>query len=541
MFRTASPQPASTRRTPAPAIRVEALEDRWCPAVLTVDDDRVQRPNAGFTTIAAALAAAAPGDEIQVFTGTYREQLTIGKANVRLTAKPANANDVVIAAPADVLPTTVGAVNIGGALLDITATRVTVSGFRIDATTADGDLFAAVRVRNGGSATISRNDVVGPTASSDPQSGIGVLVGTSRLTGTAGQGTARVDRNTVREYRGAGVVVDGAGGTATVTANAITGRGAANAGVAQYGVQVSRGATARVERNTISGNDIDGAVAGGSNPATASAGILFFQAGAGRNVAARNTVFGNDEGIRVDETVGHCGDAVDVVNNDVYGNNGYAGINIRLSSGVEVENNDVHNNTSWNGIALDESNAVVVKNNDIQDNPNADGIYVFLGHNNRIVCNDAERNGYNGILLEDSFNNWLWNNTTRQNAINGIKILGGSGNDVWLGDSVSNVEDGILLESTSGNTVVGNYLGSNGQYGLRLVDADNTLVAFNLITGNSAGSIFIDANSTGTVEICNRTDTAPVREGTTGALGTSAAYTTTSSTADAATADLDLE
>jgi hypothetical protein len=60
--------------------------------------------------------------------------------------------------------------------------------------------------------------------------------------------------------------------------------------------------------------------------------------------------------------------------------------------------------------------------------------------------------------------------------------------------------------------VVGNTLGSNGGYGLRLDNADNTFIAANIVTGNSAGSIYIDADSTGVVTIANRTDTPITHE-----------------------------
>ena len=40
-------------------------------AQLTVDDNGVQCPTAGFTTIQAAVTAAAPGDTISICPGTY--------------------------------------------------------------------------------------------------------------------------------------------------------------------------------------------------------------------------------------------------------------------------------------------------------------------------------------------------------------------------------------------------------------------------------------------------------------------------------------
>ena len=49
-------------------------------ASLQVDDDGVQCPGAGFTTIQAAVTAAAAGDTIKVCPGSYAEQVTIDKA-----------------------------------------------------------------------------------------------------------------------------------------------------------------------------------------------------------------------------------------------------------------------------------------------------------------------------------------------------------------------------------------------------------------------------------------------------------------------------
>src|ERR1700676_3465112 len=48
-------------------------------ATLVVDDDRVQCPNAGFTSIQAAVNAATAGDRINVCPGSYREQVRVNK------------------------------------------------------------------------------------------------------------------------------------------------------------------------------------------------------------------------------------------------------------------------------------------------------------------------------------------------------------------------------------------------------------------------------------------------------------------------------
>jgi hypothetical protein len=48
-------------------------------ANLLVDDDKVQCPTAGYTTIQAAVNAARPGDLIRVSPGIYAEQVVINK------------------------------------------------------------------------------------------------------------------------------------------------------------------------------------------------------------------------------------------------------------------------------------------------------------------------------------------------------------------------------------------------------------------------------------------------------------------------------
>src|SRR6266699_2723212 len=51
---------------------------------LIVDDDHVQCPTAGYTTIQAAINAATPNDVILVCAGTYPELLT-GTLNINKT------------------------------------------------------------------------------------------------------------------------------------------------------------------------------------------------------------------------------------------------------------------------------------------------------------------------------------------------------------------------------------------------------------------------------------------------------------------------
>src|SRR5438067_4608627 len=54
------------------------------PRTLVVDDDKQQCPNADFTSINAAITAAAPDDKIRVCPGLYNETVVVDKAGLSL-------------------------------------------------------------------------------------------------------------------------------------------------------------------------------------------------------------------------------------------------------------------------------------------------------------------------------------------------------------------------------------------------------------------------------------------------------------------------
>src|SRR5439155_4171151 len=71
--------------------QADALESRLLPSVFMVDDDRVQCPNAQFTSINAAIAAARPGDTIEVCPGQYNESVQVNKT-LKIVAHPGEAD-----------------------------------------------------------------------------------------------------------------------------------------------------------------------------------------------------------------------------------------------------------------------------------------------------------------------------------------------------------------------------------------------------------------------------------------------------------------
>jgi parallel beta-helix repeat protein len=396
---------SASSRTPTRQLRLEALEERWCPSTLTVG------PGQTYTTINAALTAAHPGDTINVNPSTYTEQLTITKANLTLKGITVSGAHPTIRSPGSVTPVSVGGFNIGAALVDITAGGDTVTNFTINgATNTDGNLYSGVRVRSGGSATISSNTITGLITTSSQLFGIGIQIGTNRGGGSGA--TATVTSNTIQNYFGAGILVDGSQASATIKSNTITGRGSGNNGETEYGVQVSRGAFGDVESNTISGN---------SN-ANNSGGIYFFQDGGVNSLAKFNNVSNNDVGIWLDTSSASNNGKIQVVSNTVTGNTGFAGILDQFSNGVVIQSNTVSNNNTFNGIALANASNVQVTSNTVTNNA-SDGIYDFQGTSNQITNNTSNNNNGNGIFLDHTTGDTISQNTLRNNLGAGLYLL----------------------------------------------------------------------------------------------------------------------
>jgi len=366
--------------------RLEILEIRATPAVLTVDDDLVQNPSAGFTSIQAAVNAAGPNDRINVYPGTYNEQVTIpSKLNGLTIAANSGTADRTIISPFNFnADSTQAIVHVAG------ASNVEIKGFLItgrDVTgTGAGDgANYGVLVDQGGSAKIQDNHItqIRDQMLTGIQEGIGIQYGFTDSMGnvlSSGSGLAR--HNTIEDYQKGGIVVIGDASNADLHDNSITGVGPTSV-IAQNGIQVSDGATADVRNNTVSGNSF--------TPATVlSAGILLFETSA-KVLVRNNSVSANDEGIYL----------------------------------FSANNSTIQNNTSANnkfdGIGIINSNDNTIKNNTFNNNT-LDGIYVDNSTGNKIQNNTNNFNGLYGIeLVANTSNNSGSGNKTNGNGAGGIR------------------------------------------------------------------------------------------------------------------------
>ena len=237
-----------------------------------VDDDRAQCKKAGFTSIQAAVdaAAARPGkDTIVVCPGLYQEQVRIegpAQDGLRLEAKKHTkldrdatadpAREAIIKFPAIALPTTPRAL-----VLVRDAESVQVSGFRI----TGPYVFPPAPSRSTGP-SVSASTGTAPSSSittGSPRSAMPTRLSAAARTASpcrsAGRSRVRsagraIDHNLIDLYEKNGPTIDGPGSFAWIHHNAIFGEGPTPV-VAQNGLQVGRGAGAKVEYNLVADNN----------------------------------------------------------------------------------------------------------------------------------------------------------------------------------------------------------------------------------------------------------------------------------------------
>jgi parallel beta-helix repeat protein len=363
-----------TRHTTAPRptarLRVEALEDRWVPATLIVDD--TPHPGA-FTSIQAAVNAAHTGDTIRVFPGTYTEQVTVPSTKDDITLTAVQPGTAVVKAPAT-LTGTDGLIQIDG------ADDVTVRGFKI---TGPGSLFAGVWVYHNGSAVIENNTIT--SIRQDPisgvQGGIGVVLGRG---GTPGD--AVIQGNRITDYQKEGITVAYQGSDAVILGNTITGAGPTGVN-AQNGIDVNTGADAYIAGNTVSGNvfTVD----------NSAVGILAFDAG--HVTVLGNRVTGNSEGINVQFT-----DGVAILLNDVRGSV-VNGIDLNALKNAIVAGNLVRDSGQDGIILRDTTNSLVSAN--IVLGSGADGIAVTGASQKNVIRFNVVANSGGNDLSDDTTGN----------------------------------------------------------------------------------------------------------------------------------------
>src|SRR5436190_4264019 len=287
---------------------------------------------AQYPTIQSAVTASAPGTEIVGCAGTYVKQVSIPATKNNLTLRSEKPLAAIIQAPA-LMTGNKAIVNVVG------AQNVSIRGFTI---TGPGggicdSIRYGVRVDSGGSATIRENHIahIRDNPFSGCQNGVGILVGRASESTT---GRAIIEKNLIDDYQKGGIVVSNTGSDAEVRENEVTGVGP-TAAIAQNGIQISGGATATVEHNTVTDNVY--------TPQTVvSTGILLFSPG--------DVTIDDNEASSNDVSI-YAEDADDaVISHNKLSDNVWDGIDLVDTTGAIVEHNASLNN-GYDGIYVDSS------------------------------------------------------------------------------------------------------------------------------------------------------------------------------------------
>jgi parallel beta-helix repeat protein len=309
-----------------------------------------------LATVQAGVNKVSSGGTVNVAAGTYTEQLVVNKP---VSIIGAGAATTTIEGPTNLADSSCVAggtraeVSIcGSANSSVTMSNLTVSGGATgeDADASCGPQITGIYVSDGETLNIDHSTVTNVFNAAGSsfwgcQQGIGIRAGSNAL-GIVGHLVA--DHATVLRYQKGGIVIDGPGSTGTITNSTVSGDQLAglSAAIAMNGIQISRGASASVSGNTVSGNECD--LAGcGSDPVTQdqAAGIVLYDQIAGQSPVptisiANNSVTGNDLGVYSGQLTG-----TPVISGNTVNANRYVGIELDEGT-ADLTGNTITNNPS---------------------------------------------------------------------------------------------------------------------------------------------------------------------------------------------------
>ena len=299
-----------------------------------------------YSTIQAAVNAAAAGASVYVCPGIYPEQVTVSK-NLSLSGVPSgNANAAVIVppsgglvqnatdpSPASANPPIAAQLSVQGPNITVNLSNLTVDGGNNQLSSCSAPTLVGVYYLHA-SGTLQglnlRNQLLG-SADMACNSGLG-----SYLEGTSANAIT-FKNSTVSNYQKNGITANGDGsGTGPVinfTGNTVVGQGPA-AGIAQNGIQIGYGASGKITVNLL----LDSVSSGTSSSSVAATGILL-------NASNGVTVF-NDKISNTDFAVAAVSDAL-------YGTADGNNINTNIITGSKIAAVELCGNNNlvqWNDL-----------------------------------------------------------------------------------------------------------------------------------------------------------------------------------------------
>jgi nitrous oxidase accessory protein NosD len=328
----------------------------------------------GFSTIGAAVAAAHPGDKIEVCPGTYPEQV---KITIPLTINGDNA--AVITSPAGGVVTNVFREATGAPVAALVLVEGT-TGVNLNNLTVDGSGNQLPSPCSAALTGIYYQNASGEIAGvsvrrlllTDPLcSSFGIFVDS----GSGGKSNVEIEDSSVRDYQSTGVIADVTGTTATILRTVVT--GTLGQPRFQNGIQISRGAGGTVSGSTITDN-LSTDCFTLTNCNEPSSGIVIFNS---NGVQILNNTIGNDQG-----GIGVVNDGVGTSNKNVISVNTIFATHVQQGVYVQGNQNSILANTIS---ASDEcgveflGNKNLISANTINDTPI--GVLIDAGSLNNVI------------------------------------------------------------------------------------------------------------------------------------------------------------
>jgi len=463
-------------------------------AVITVDDSG----SADFTSIQAAVDAASSGDKIEVRSGTYVENVDVGK---RLT---------LIGDGADVV--TVRAADSGDHVFDVTADWVNISGFTVTGGTCGYPYYVAgIYIYDAEHCNISDNNA------SDNWYGIHLNSSSNNM----------LQSNIANSNNGTGILLHYSSDNMLEDNTANSNDGVSSDGIDLHysnnntllsniansnngcGIWLYSSSSNMLTDNTANLNNYDGIsifLYSSINNLRNNAANLNSRNGirlvdSSDNTLQSNTMSGNIHNFYVE---GHYTQNIDTSNTvdekpiyywvnqhdkPIPDDAGFVGV--VNSTNITVEDLTLTNNS--HGVLFAYANDSKIEN--INTLNNEYGIFLWYSSNNTMQNNIVSNNRCGIMTFLLSNNNMLFNNTVNLNNEFGI-FFWYSSNNTMQNNIVSNNGGGIALDQWSGNNTLTGNTASYNNIGIYLRSSNNDTLYHNNFIDNTQNAYYYSGTNT---------------------------------------------